>query len=282
MVDSATNSISEHRREEPLQGLTPTIPMRGSPPSTTGGQNAFPVVRYPPTFSSPFRGTIRDAQHRSPGFVATPFAIAQQDSVNGTLSTNVPEARQYAKSIVDGWNQDAKGVLMFTSVFSAIVASFIIESYKFLSPNLGDSSPPTPATSIVCVNTLWLLSLVLSITSALFATLMQHWTRRHIQLAQDSNRLRDPAHTYSSLFPSIQRYFMHRAVTMTVTILHLSVFLFLVGLVVFFFTINKIVAIFVLAVVGLFGVVYLTLTIHACIDRNFLYRTPLSGGNYAT
>ena len=70
---------------------------------------------------------------------------------------------------------------------------------------------------------------------------------------------------------------MHRAVSMTVTILHLSVFLFLVGLVIFFFTINKIVAIFVLAVVGLFGVAYLTLTIYACIDRNFPYRTPLSG-----
>ena len=69
---------------------------------------------------------------------------------------------------------------------------------------------------------------------------------------------------------------MDHAVATTVMLLHFSVFLFLVGLVIFFFTINKVVATVVLIAVGLFGVVYFTLSTLACIDRSCPYRTPLS------
>jgi len=110
-------------------------------------------------------------------------------------------------------------------------------------------SPPPPAASIVCVNIMWLMSLVLSIASALFATLNQQWVQKHNQLAQ---------------------------ISMTVILLHLSVFLFLAGIVIFLFTVYKTVAIAVSITVGLFVIVYLTLTILACVDRNFPYRTPLS------
>src|ERR1700730_10380337 len=96
-----------------------------------------------------------------------------------------------------------------TSVFSPVVASFIIEGYKMLSSDFGGrkylltcqdpkelvssaggtsvqfqacSSPgPPPAASIVCVNTLWVMSLVLSITSALFATLKQQWANQYVR-----------------------------------------------------------------------------------------------------
>jgi hypothetical protein len=80
----------------------------------------------------------------------------------------------------------------------------------------------------------------------------------------------------SVLFVGTLTYDLDRAVAMTVILLHLSVFLFLVGLVIFFFTIHKIVATVVFVAVGLFGVVYMTLTVLACIDRSYPYRTPLS------
>jgi hypothetical protein len=78
------------------------------------------------------------------------------------------------------------------------------------------------------------------------------------------------------LFLGTLTYDMDHAVAATVMLLHLSVFLFLVGLVTFFFTINKIVAVVVSVAVGLFGVVYFTLSILACIDYSCPYRTPLS------
>lgn len=78
------------------------------------------------------------------------------------------------------------------------------------------------------------------------------------------------------LFLGTLTYDMNRAVATTIMLLHLSVFLFLVGLVIFFFTIHKIVAIVVSISVGLFEVVYLMLTLIACIDHSCPYHTPLS------
>jgi hypothetical protein len=96
---------------------------------------------------------------------------------------------------------------------------------------------------------MWLMSLVLSIASALFATLRQQWAPKCNRLPQ---------------------------VAMAVT-LHLSLFLFLTGLVIFFFVVYKTVAIVVSITVGLFVMLYLTLTMLAFVDFNFPYRTPLSG-----
>jgi hypothetical protein len=132
-------------------------------------------------------------------------------------------------------------------VFIPTVVSFIIESYKWLSPAIGQTPSPPPTASIIIVNVLWLISLVLNITSTLFATstLMLQWTRRYAQLPQVSRTTREHIHSYSHLF-----------------LCTLSVLLFLAGLVIFFFIIHKIVGLVVLIVliaVGLFEVVYLVL-----------------------
>jgi len=96
---------------------------------------------------------------------------------------------------------------------------------------------------------MWLISLLLGIASAMFATLKQQWALKFIGLPQ---------------------------VATTVALLHLSVFLFLGGLVLFFFTIYKTVAIIISVIVGLFVVVHLTLTILDCLHRNRTFHTPLS------
>jgi hypothetical protein len=69
---------------------------------------------------------------------------------------------------------------------------------------------------------------------------------------------------------------MYRAVETAPTLLHLSVFLFNIGLVIFFFTIYKTMAIIVLVSVALFGVAYFMVTILPCLDRICPYSTPMS------
>jgi hypothetical protein len=160
-------------------------------------------------------------------------------------------------------------------VLSAIVAAFLIESYKMLPPaDLGDGPS---AVSIVWVNIMWLMSLVISITSTLFATLALQWARRFAQLHQILGTSRNRTHIRLFACCGTLRYDVRRAVSMIVVFLHLSVFLFLVGLVAFFFTINKPVAIVVSMVVGLVGMVYFTITILACVDRDSPYHTAMSG-----
>ena len=116
-----------------------------------------------------------------------------------------------------------------------------------------------------------------SLTSALSALLLQQWIHRYIELPHIPSLARERARVRSFLFLGTLKYNMHSAVEMIPTFLHLSVFLFLVGLVIFFFTIHRTTAIVVLIAVGLLGVSYLILTILPCIHANSPYRTPMSG-----
>lgn len=186
-----------------------------------------------------------------------------------------------------------------TAIFSATVATFLVESYKMLSPDTGQQTvvlldrlsqqyagfanatyvpppAPPPSASIVCLNSIWLLSLMLSTTSALFATLTQQWARRYLQLPQMRSIPSERARVRSFLFVGTLKYRMFHAVEIAPTLLHLSVFLFNVGLVLFFFAIYKAVAIVVLLSVVLFGVAYFVLTMLPCFDHICPYRTPLS------
>ena len=189
-----------------------------------------------------------------------------------------------------------------TAIFSATVGAFIIESYKQLSPDSGDQTvfllrqlssqlnglangtivqpqpdPPfSPGVSIIWVNSIWLLSLVLSTTSALLATLTQQWARRYLHLPQIPSVPRECARVRSFLFRGSLIYGIHYAVEIAPTLLHLSVFLFNIGLVIFFFTIFKAVAIIVLVSFALFGVMYFILTVLPCLHHICPYRTPMS------
>ena len=157
----------------------------------------------------------------------------------------------------------------------------ISQQLSALSPN-GTYIPPTPypqsppSLSAIMVNCLWVLSLLISLASALAATLVQQWARRYIQLPQIPSVPTDKARVRSYLFFGTERYHMSRAVEAAPALLHLSVFLFFAGLVLFFFTIYKAVAIVASICVGLIGFVYVILTILPCLDHRCPYRTPMS------
>jgi hypothetical protein len=69
---------------------------------------------------------------------------------------------------------------------------------------------------------------------------------------------------------------MRHAVNTVPMLLHLSVFFFLVGLAIFFFTIHKTVAIVLSIFVGLIGMAYFTLSVLPCVYRNCPYDTHVS------
>ena len=175
-----------------------------------------------------------------------------------------------------------------TGLFSAIVGAFIIEFYKKLSSDSGDqtvallqqishqlpNSPnipysntanqPSPhGTAMIWVNALWLISLVLSLTCALIATLLQQWARRYIETPKSANILRHRARVRSLLLFGTSLYKITLIVEILPTLLHLSVYLFLGGLVIAFHTIHKTVAIAVDVAVGVSGLAYIALSILA-------------------
>ena len=123
---------------------------------------------------------------------------------------------------------------------------------------------------------MWLISLVLSITSALFATLLQQWARRYIEMPQVPTSAAERARVRSVLFLDIQQNKVPLVVETVPTLLHISVFLFFAGIVIFFFTIHKAVAIAVTVSVGIFVAMYVTLTFLPYFGDVCPYRTPMS------
>jgi hypothetical protein len=195
--------------------------------------------------------------------------------------------------------------LLKTGLFSATVAAFIIESYKNLSPNSGNQTVTLlgqisqqlagvpletaqnvtasinasfkPTNSAIRVNVLWFLSLVLSLTSALSATLLQQWARRYLELTQHRGAPHKRARIRAYVFDGVQGTNMYRAVEAMPLLLHISVFFFLAGLIDFLFPINDTVAFYILGYISAFVSVYAILTVLPNLILNCPYRTPLSG-----
>ncbi|KIM84502.1 hypothetical protein PILCRDRAFT_67482, partial [Piloderma croceum F 1598] len=119
--------------------------------------------------------------------------------------TYVTTASAHDTEIVDGWNKGLDVLLIFASLFSAVVTSFVIASSALLQPDYGQvnallsahilsaltnagnasflSSIPSPdqiltfqtSTSSQAVNILWFAALGFSLASVLVAMLAKQW-----------------------------------------------------------------------------------------------------------
>ncbi|KAK6971882.1 hypothetical protein R3P38DRAFT_3297686 [Favolaschia claudopus] len=124
----------------------------------------------------------------------------------GIWSVYVSEAEKYDKSLVESWKSDMEGMLIFAGLFSASLTAFLVESYKSLNSDSSDDTvrllnqisqqlaasakgttfdiPPAPsfappASALAC-NMFWFISLSLSLSCALIATLVEQWARDFI------------------------------------------------------------------------------------------------------
>ena len=64
----------------------------------------------------------------------------------------------------------------------------------------------TPTPSAVRVNILWFLSLILSLSCALSATLMQQWARRYQELAQRRGAFHRRGRMRAYIYDGINRF----------------------------------------------------------------------------
>ncbi|KAJ7271142.1 hypothetical protein C8J57DRAFT_1180209, partial [Mycena rebaudengoi] len=178
----------------------------------------------------------------------------------------VSEAEKYDKALVESWKSDMNGILIFAGLFSASLTAFLIESYKTLSPDSGDATvllltqislqlgassngstfsvaSPTlftpPPAALVC-NALWFISLGLSLSSALVATLLDQWARDFLHRSEMRSAPIIRARVFSFLYYGLKRFNMHAVVEAIPLLLHASLLLFLAGLVAFLLPVNRI------------------------------------------
>ncbi|KAJ7820891.1 hypothetical protein B0H13DRAFT_2291920 [Mycena leptocephala] len=214
----------------------------------------------------------------------------------------VSEAEKYDKSLVESWKSDMEGMLIFAGLFSASLTAFIIESYKMLIPDSGESTvrllsqisqqltatangstfqAPLPAhfspsvSSLIC-NALWFISLGLSLTCALIATLLEQWARDFLHRADMRSSPVIRARIYSYLYYGLKRFNMHTVVDIIPLLLHASLLFFFGGLVAFLLPISLAIAVVAAALLAVLVTIYSTLTLLPLWHLDCPYHTPLS------
>ena len=185
-----------------------------------------------------------------------------------------------------------------TGLFSSTVATFIAISYPNLQQNTTQSlltqisqqlantngssaaaipsTPFSPSASVVFVNSVWFLSLVLSLTCALMATLLQQWARRYLQIIKRNHAPHVRAHIREYFSRGARKFRIFGLVELLPSLLLVSVLLFFAGLVVFAFLANNTVAYITLAIVGFCFLSYIALTLMPLIFHDCPYYTPLT------
>ena len=141
------------------------------------------------------------------------------------------------------------------------------------------AQPPTfsPPKYAIWVNSLWFLSLVISLTGALLATLLQQWARQYIRLTQPEQCSMEKRARIRAFFADgVDKMGLPRAVEALPILLHLSLFLFFSGLIIFLLHINQTVFLCVTCCIGFFSVLYACITFMPMLWHNSPYYTPLS------
>ena len=186
------------------------------------------------------------------------------------------------------------------------MAAFILVSYQQLQPNPNDltnqllaqisqqlssspngASPSAPLTlpsqtpfqptsSAVRVNVLWFTSLATSTACALWATLMQQWIRRYVQVADRPYYPPKRARIRAFFADGVEKFGLGAAIEVLPALLHASVLLFYIGLVDFLLNINHTVAFTLLVLLSFSVLVYFLFTTMPLYYHNSPYQTPLS------
>ncbi|KAH9998244.1 hypothetical protein BJV77DRAFT_1156550 [Russula vinacea] len=208
------------------------------------------------------------------------------DSSGQFFSIYSKAAEEEDNKMVERWQEDAQGILIFTGLFSAAVAALLSVTVQDLRPNSQDTSAfylgniygvLADPNIFRLGELLWFLSLVMSLSCALWATSLHQWARRYIRLTQPARCSPEKRARMRAFFANgVDKMRIPWAVEGLPTLLHLSLFLFFGGLVIFLFSVDREVFTCVVWWIGLFSIVYGLITLLPLIRQDSPYYTPLS------
>ena len=160
----------------------------------------------------------------------------------------------------------------------------ISQQISSISPQLAiPLSPPptfpafTPPSFVVRVNVFWFMALIFSLSAALLAILVQQWVRGYMIVFQ---RYSDPlksARFRQYLNEGYEKWYMPVVAEAVPGLLHVSLFLFLVGLGDFVLHINTTVGLWTAIPIGFSGLVYTFTTLAPIIYPQSPYQNSFSG-----
>ncbi|KAK7440465.1 hypothetical protein VKT23_017105 [Stygiomarasmius scandens] len=172
------------------------------------------------------------------------------------------EAEAYDDEMLKGFRETINSLLVFASLFSAVVTTFVIQTSQALLPDYGyitanqlieqnlllraagnvtaiNNIPPSPVgidsvsftNADVWINGLFFASLSLSLATALLSVLANQWFQAYTSLTSGSARERAMIRQFR--YTGFEKWKMHEIIGMLPIILHLSLAVFFIGLALF-------------------------------------------------
>ncbi|KAF5365838.1 hypothetical protein D9757_012798 [Collybiopsis confluens] len=211
--------------------------------------------------------------------------------------TYLAESAIFDENMVGEARDGLDSMLVFAGLFSAVITSFLIEAaqnlqadytqlsatllYELVSNSSGSGlSPPNPASEFVpdardvWINVLWAISLTFSLVVALASVLIKQWLRRY--LAFRSGTPAERSHLRQYRFIGFETWQVPTIVGSLPVIMHLSLALFLIGLVLFFIPLHFALSCVIGGITLAVYMLYFASNILPIFFPHCPYRTPFS------
>lgn len=150
-----------------------------------------------------------------------------------------------------------------------------------LSAQTANSSQPAASlpdfktpTSAVWINSLWFLSLILSLTSALFGMIAKQWLREYMEWTTTSWLPQRTIALRQKRFEAFEEYKVPAIIATIPALLEVALILFFAGLIVFLWTINRTVAGVSIAAIGTSITLAILATVLPVFRRRCPYKSP--------
>ncbi|KAK0189890.1 hypothetical protein F5146DRAFT_932329, partial [Armillaria mellea] len=234
-------------------------------------------------------------------------AIGEEMSLNGRFwRTYGDEAVIFDEERLNVYKDTIDGLLFFDGLFSAVISTFVVQTSQNLQPDYGaatasllvelvgfqraasnESSSSIPSfpfyptlvfsrsSADIWVNSLWFISLTLSLIIAFVAVLVQQWLHQYMSTISESSsrecgRIRHARHM------GLEKWQVPMIIGLLPILLHVSLGLFLAGLSVYLFTLGILVAYGVAIISGCVYATYAICLILPLLHYNCPYKTPLT------
>ncbi|KAI0659015.1 hypothetical protein C8Q70DRAFT_1045290 [Cubamyces menziesii] len=197
------------------------------------------------------------------------------------------------KEMVQAWNTDLDSILIFAALFSAVLTTFIIESYQDLQPdpttmllqsildelqvnrntstNISPGGPFQVTPSAVRVNVYWFSSLILSLATALIAILAKQWVNYLLAGLSPVPSARARHRQYR--IDGMHKWRLPTLLSFLPILLHIALLLFFASLVDFVWDLNTTLATFCAFLVCTACLAYVTANILAYVYPDCPFKT---------
>ncbi|PSR84101.1 hypothetical protein PHLCEN_2v5529 [Hermanssonia centrifuga] len=226
--------------------------------------------------------------------------------------TGMPAVEDYLKrhdeSTMKVYSEDIDTLLVFAGLFSAVLTAFVILSFVLLQPDSNEttnnllsdissqlrsfrnvppfinstalpsdplpSSPFRPTVAARWINTLWFLSLVLSLASALFGILAKQWIREYLQWNSALAPARENVLVRQARFEAWEEWKVAAGISAIPALLELALVFFLVGVLILLWTVDIIIASIITIVTAALLLIVFVVTILPAVFQRCPYKSP--------